>query len=115
MAIEFGRTGPRWPVDLRLHDEPARGPATSKRTGRSVETAPPNPALRAAAEYSRSDLARPDRLEAMLRSSARELVERNAGAARMLSDGQKDQVVERLAGDPVMRKRLEQYLSKVLK
>jgi hypothetical protein len=121
MAIEFRRVEPKWPPDSEVQDLPRRG--RQIREPQQFQTAPvTRPAVgqggfaeRIAGEYRRADLGNPEKLERMVRESARELVAGNTALAAGLSEQQKEHITEFLSADPSMRKQLEQYLAKVLK
>lgn len=121
MAIEFGRIEPKWPPDSEVQDLPRLG--RQIREPQQFQTAAvTRPAAgqggfaeRIASEYRKADLGNPEKLERLVRESARELVAGNTLLAAGLSEQQRDEITGFLSADPSIRKQLEQYLAKVLK
>ena len=121
MAIEFPKFEPKWPPDPEVQDQTRRGrqiretrefrPIAADRSS----VAQSSFADRIAGEFRRADLANPEKLDRMVRSSVREMVASNTSVAAAMTEAQKEYVAEFLSGDPAVRKGVEQYLGKVLK
>jgi hypothetical protein len=71
--------------------------------------------LNAVAQFKKSDLSDPQKLEGMIRACASELIDSGQAVAGRLSPEQKDAVHTFLSADPCFRQQLESYLQKVIK
>ena len=100
-----------------LIDSPGAKRGLGQPNGKRIDAKSPGPSapgLAAAREYSRADLRDPAKLEAMVRSSARELVVSGQALTGPLSDAQKTSLTDFFSSDPVVRGRIERYLEKAL-
>jgi hypothetical protein len=99
-------------------DPPAgtKGPGTFSDTRAKLETPannPSSPSLNVIAQFQRTELEDPAKLDAMVRSSASELVSSQATSVP-LSRNDQQKLVEFLCEDPAFRQRVEAYLRKAL-
>jgi hypothetical protein len=76
--------------------------------------APATTGLAALANCSKAELQDPEKLKAMVRASAAELVEQGQNVTGPLSAAQKESLVDFLTGDPIIGRQLENYVRKAL-
>lgn len=65
-------------------------------------------------QYRKADLKDPDKLEAMIQGSVKELIDLGLGGQASLSDTQKAQIGDFIGSDPIMRRQIEKYLERML-
>lgn len=89
--------------------------ATAKdklQTHEAVGTA--TPALASLANCSKAELEDPEKLKAIVRASAAELVDQGQNVTGPLSPAQKESIVDFLTSDPIIGRQLENYVRKAL-
>ena len=72
------------------------------------------PTLSVVAQFNRTALDDPAKMDAMVRASVSELVDSGLNVTEPLSDPEKQSLVDFLSEDPLFRRKVESYLRKVL-
>ncbi|HZQ96079.1 MAG TPA: hypothetical protein VFA67_13775 [Candidatus Sulfotelmatobacter sp.] len=73
-----------------------------------------SPGLTALANCSKAELEDPEKLKAIVRASAAELVDQGQNITGPLSPAQKESIVDFLTSDPIIGRQLENYVRKAL-
>jgi hypothetical protein len=68
-----------------------------------------------AARFTRADLNKPEKVDTMVRETVGELIQTQWSGKANLSPADQQNLVNFMAGDPMVRKQVERWLDKVLK
>lgn len=119
--MEIKRTGPpgfplnaRRTASIKPSGEPFRAPKPGQdERVRRIENVDALP--RVSGEFSKAGMADPARLDLMIRSSLREMLEREFPQALNLSAPQKEFLSDWMARDPIIREKIVAHLERVLR
>ena len=90
--------------------------AVTRPVAGEAETSAPSPGLSGVAtRFSKLDLQDPEKLESIIQSSVKELLDTEFGQQFGLSEAQRAQIGNWMGGDPMLRRQIERYLERVLK
>jgi len=97
--------------------EPKRESSFAEATGKlqaSDSSGPTGSTIRAVAQFSKTALRDPAKLDVMVRACVSELIDSGQSVTGPLSGAEKESLQDFLSGDPLVRGQIETYLRKVL-